>query len=239
VDETEALAWLGRQGSRRHVEGYARYGIVTTRAFGVPMGALLAYAKKAGKNHELALALWKSGWYEARLLASMVDEPAKVTRGQMDAWAGDFDNWGVCDTVCWHSFEKTPFAHEKASEWAVSSREYVTRAGFALMACLAGHDKVATDAQFLAFLPLIETGARDDRNFVKKAVLWALRRIAGRSPRLEKTSVAVARRLAESKESSTRWIGKETLRELAKTKARTSAKSRVSAKARVKKARRA
>ena len=221
---TEALTWLEKQGTPRHVDGYARYGIVTTRAFGVPMGSLLKYARKAGKDHGLALALWKSGWYEARLLASMVDEPAKVTRRQMDAWTNDFDNWGVCDTVCWHSFEKTPFAHEKAREWAGSPREYVKRAGFALMACLAGHDKEATDARFLAFLPAIEKGAKDERNFVKKAVLWALRRIAGRSPALEKASFAIARRLAESKEASGRWIGKETLRELTKAKARARAR---------------
>jgi 3-methyladenine DNA glycosylase AlkD len=199
---------------------------VTTRAFGVPMAALLKYARKAGKDHALALALWKSGWYEARLLASMIDEPAKVTRRQMDAWASDFDNWGVCDTVCWHSFEKTPFAHEKAREWAASPIEFVKRAGFALMACLAGHDKRATDAQFLAFLPVIEKGARDDRNFVKKGVLWALRRIAGRSPALEKASLATARRLAESNEPSGRWIGKETVRELTKAKARAMRKRR-------------
>jgi 3-methyladenine DNA glycosylase AlkD len=220
MDEREVLAWLERRGTRRHVEGYARYGIPTTRAFGVPMAALLAHAKKAGKDHDLALALWKSGWYEARLLAAMVDEPKRVTSRQMDAWAADFDNWGVCDTVCWHSFEKTAFAYEKAREWAASPREFVKRAGFALMACLAGHDKKAVDAEFLAFLPLVEKGARDDRNFVKKGVLWALRRIAGRSPALEKASLASARRLAESKEPSCRWVGRETLRELAKAKAR-------------------
>src|SRR5262245_16534230 len=184
------------------------------------MAALLAYAKRAGKDHRLALALWKSGWYEARLLASMVDEPDKVTRRQMDEWARGFDNWGVCDTVCWHSFEKTPFAFEKAAEWTSSPHEFVKRASFALMACLAGHDEQARDAQFLAYVPLIEKGARDERNFVKKAVLWALRRIASRSPALEKACLATARRLAASNEPSCRWVGREALRELAKTRRR-------------------
>jgi 3-methyladenine DNA glycosylase AlkD len=150
----------------------------------------------------------------------MVDEPAKVTPGQMDAWAKAFDNWGVCDTVCWHSFEKTPFAYEKARAWAGSPREFVKRAGFALMACLAGHDKRAKDAPFLAFLPLIERGARDERNFVKKAVVWALRRIASRSAALGAASLATARRLAESKEAGPRWVGNATLRELTRGKAR-------------------
>jgi 3-methyladenine DNA glycosylase AlkD len=220
VEAAEVLAWLERKGSRRHAEGYARYGIPSARTFGVPMAALLAYAKKAGKDHRLALALWKSGWYEARLLASMVDEPERVTRRQMDEWAREFDNWGVCDTVCWHSFEKTVFAYEKAAEWASSPREFVKRGGFALMACLAGHDKQAADARFLAFLPLVETGARDERNFVKKAVLWALRRIASRNGALEQASVATARRLAAKTEPSCRWVGREALREIAKTNAR-------------------
>ncbi len=203
------------------MEGYARYGIVPSRAFGVPMAALLGYAKKTGPDHRLALALWKSGWYEARLLASMVDEPARITRRQMDAWASAFDNWGVCDTVCWSSFEKTPFAYEKAREWSASPREFVKRAGFVLMACLAGHDKKSTDAPFVAFLPLLEKGARDGRNFVKKAVVWALRRIASRSPALEAAYLASARRLAESKDPSARWVGVTTQRELLRTKART------------------
>jgi 3-methyladenine DNA glycosylase AlkD len=202
------------------VEGYARYGIPVTRAYGVPMAALLAYAKKVGKDHDLARALWKSGWYEARLLASMVDEPDKVTRRQMDEWARGFDNWGVCDTVCWHSFEKTRFAYEKAAEWTSSPREFVKRAGFALMACLAGQDRKAEDARFLSFLPLVEKEARDERNFVKKGVVWALRRIATRSPRLNAASVAVARRLAASQERSCRWVGTSVLRELEKGRRR-------------------
>jgi len=220
IDAREVLGWLERKGTRRHAEGYARYGIPSARAVGVPMAALLNYAKKAGKDHGLALALWKTGVYEARLLAAMVDEPEKVTRRQMDEWAAGFDNWGVCDTVCWHSFEKAPFAYEKAASWATSPREFVKRGSFALMACLAGHDKKAADEPFLAFLPLVEAGARDERNFVKKGALWALRRIAGRSPALAKASLEVASRLAASHEPSARWVGRTTLREIAKAKKR-------------------
>ena len=172
----EAPAWLKRSGTRRDVLGLARYGIVAPRAFGVPISKLLALKKRIGKDRALAAALWKSGWYEARLLAAMVDDPKQVTRRQMDAWARAFDNWGVCDTVCWHLFDYTPFAFEKARVWSRSPREFVKRAGFALMAGQAGHNKTATDAKFLALLPLVEKGARDERNFVKKGVSWAPRR---------------------------------------------------------------
>jgi 3-methyladenine DNA glycosylase AlkD len=212
----EALAWLKRRGSRRNVEGMARYGIVAPRAFGVPMGAMLLLARRLGKDHALALALWESGWYDARILGSMVADPARVTRRQMNAWAAAFDNWGICDTVCWHLFEKTPFAWEKAQAWAVSPREFVRRAGFALMAGLAGHDKEAADARFLALLPLLEKGARDERHFVKKAVSWALRRIGGRSPALHEASLELAGRLATAKDAPSRWVGRDVRRDLSR-----------------------
>ncbi|HEY7925628.1 MAG TPA: DNA alkylation repair protein [Vicinamibacteria bacterium] len=216
MTKDEALAWLKRSGTRRDVLGLARYGIVAPRAFGVPIGKLLAIRKRIGKDRALAAALWKSGWYEARLLAAMVDDPKQVTRRQMDAWALEFDNWGVCDTVCWHLFDYTPFAFEKARQWSRSPREFVKRAGFALMAGQAGHNKTASDAQFLALLPLVEKGARDERNFVKKGVSWALRRIGGRSRALHAASLALSRRLAASEDASARWVGKEALRDLSR-----------------------
>ena len=220
MDKREVLEWLERKGTRRNVLGLARYGIVARRAFGVPVGTLLALAKRLGKDHALAAALWESGWYEARMLAAMVDDPRQVTRRQMNAWAAGFDNWGICDTVCWHLFDYTPFAWEKARQWSTSPREFVKRAGFAMMAGQAGHNKTATDAQFLALLPLIEKGARDERNFVKKAVNWALRRIGRRNLALNAAALAVARRLAASEETSCRWVGKDALRELASPKVR-------------------
>lgn len=216
MTRTEVLKWLEKTGTRRYKDGLARYGIVTPKAFGVPVGAMLKFAKRHGKDHALAAELWRSGWYEARLLAAMIDDPKQVTRRQMNAWAGEFDNWGVCDTVCWHLFDYTPFAWETLRRWSTSPREFVKRAAFAMMAGQAGHNKNATDTQFLALLPLIERGARDDRNFVKKAVSWALRRIGGRSLPLHTAALALAARLAASDQPSCRWVGKDALRDLSR-----------------------
>lgn len=215
MDKSEVLTWLKRRGTRRNVEGLARYGIQARRPLGVPMGTLKSLSKRLGKDHALAADLWKSGWYEARLLAALVDDPQLVTRRQMDAWAAGFENWGDCDTVCFTLFDRAPFAWEKARQWATSPREFVKRAAFALMASLAGHDKAASDAQFLTLLPLIERGARDERNFVKKGVNWALRRIGERSLALNSAAVATAKRLARSEQASCRWVGKDALRQLA------------------------
>jgi 3-methyladenine DNA glycosylase AlkD len=193
----------------------ARYGLPSERAFGVAVGVMQARAKQIGKDHALAAALWKNGWYEARMMAVFVDDPGLVTRRQMNAWAADFDNWGICDTACFHLFSRTPFGWEKARQWAKSSREFVKRGAFALMASLVLRDKAASDAEFLALLPLIEKGAQDERNLVKKGVNWALRTIGKRSPVLNEAAVAAARRLAESPDPAPRWVGKDALRELA------------------------
>jgi 3-methyladenine DNA glycosylase AlkD len=150
------------------------------------------------------------------MLAAFVDEPERVTRRQMNGWAGDFDNWAVCDHACFHLFDRTPFAYEKARQWTKSPREFVKRAGFALMASLVLHDKKASDEPFLAMLPLIEQGACDGRNFVKKAVSWALRGIGRRNLKLNAAATKVAKRLAESEEASARWVGKNALREFAR-----------------------
>jgi 3-methyladenine DNA glycosylase AlkD len=198
----------------------ARYGIEAKHAFGVPMGALLSLSKKLGKDQALSLELWESDWYEARLLASLIGDPERVTRRQMNAWAASFENWGDCDTACFKLFDRSPFAWEKARQWAVSPREFVKRGGFVLMACLALHDQAASDKSFMPFLPLIEKGARDERNFVKKGVNWALRSIGRRSLALNTAALAVARRLSSSDEASAQWVGKDALRELASPKVR-------------------
>lgn len=211
---TDILKWLERRGTQRNVEGMARYGIRARRAFGVSMGTMKPLAKRLGKDHALALALWKTGWFEARMLAALIDDPRRVTRGQMNAWTAGFENWADCDTTCFHLFDKTPFAWEKARQWSASPREFVKRAAFALMASLALHDKAAPDARFRAMLPLIERAASDDRNFVKKGVNWALRAIGERSVALNAAAVTVARRLAESAEAAPRWVGKDALRQL-------------------------
>jgi len=220
MDTNEVLRWLERRGTRRTVEGMARYGIVAERAFGVPMGTLRSLRKRLGQDHALSLALWDSGWYEGRLLAALVGDPERVTRRQMNAWAAGFENWADCDTVCFKLFDRTPLAWEKAPQWARSPRELVKRGAFVLMACLALHDKTAPDRSFLAFLPLIEKGARDERNFVKKGVSWALRAIGQRNVALNGAALATARRLALSEEAACRWVGKDALRELASPKLR-------------------
>jgi len=220
MDRKEILAWLEKKGTRRNIRGMARYGIVAQRVFGVSMATMLSLKKRLGTDHALSLALWETGWYEARLLAALIGDPARVTRRQMNAWAADFENWADCDTVCFHLFDRTPFAWGKARQWARSPREFVKRAAFALMASLALHDKAAPDARFVVFLPLIERGATDERNFVKKGVSWALRSIGRRSRALNAAALVVSRRLVRSAVASARWVGKDALRELASPKVR-------------------
>lgn len=210
----QVLAWLRRRGTQRNVRGMARYGIVARRAFGVSMGTMLTLKKRIGTDQALSLALWKCGWYEARILAALVGDPRRVTRVQMDAWTRGFENWADCDTVCFHLFDRTPHAWAKARQWARSPREFVKRGGYALMACLALHDKTTPDARFLPFLPIIEKGSGDERNFVRKGVSWALRGIGHRSPGLRAAALKVARRLAKSDDAARRWVGKDALRDL-------------------------
>lgn len=171
-----------------------------------------------GRNNELSDALWKTGAYEARLLACFVGEPARVTPALMDRWCRDFDSWAVCDTACFHLFDRTPHAWRKVEQWGRRREEFIKRAGFVLLACLAAHDKNAEDKAFARLLPFIERGAADDRNFVKKGVNWALRHIGRRSAGLNAAAVAVARRLADSPGAAPRWVGKDALRELTSSK---------------------
>lgn len=212
-----ALLWLKQHGSKqRRDEMGPRYGVHTDKAWGVAMADMLKYARQIGRNHELALALWDAEWYEARMLASMVDEPEKVTPAQMERWCKDFDNWGICDTVCFKLFDQSPHAWDKVGMWAKRKDEFPKRAGFALLACLALHGRGADNADFIKHLPLIEAHAGDERNFVKKAINWALRAIGGRNAELNAAAVAVAQRLAASDSAAAKWVGKDALRELAK-----------------------
>jgi 3-methyladenine DNA glycosylase AlkD len=211
----EVVATLRAQGSKATRDGMARYGIPATNAVGIPVGKLRAYAKRLGRDHALALALWKTGLYEARMLATFVDEPALVTPAQMDAWCRDFDNWAICDTACFALFDRTPHAFRKVTAWAGRRDEFVRRAAFALLASLAVHDKEAPDAAFQKGLALIERAAADDRNFVMKGVNWALRTVGKRNAALHAAAVATATRLAASDAAAPRWIGKDALRDLA------------------------
>jgi len=211
-----ALDWLGRKGSKAGRDGMARYAIPSDRAFGVSMKDVQALGKALGRDHALALALWDTGRYEARALCAYVDEPERVTPAQMDRWCRDFDNWATCDTLCFSLFDRTPHAWRKVAAWTKRKPEFERRAGLALLASLALHDKAAEDARFVALLPLVERVADDERNFVRKAASWALRSIGGRSTALNARVIALARQLAASDDRTARATGKEVLRELAK-----------------------
>lgn len=211
---TGALAWLKRHGTKATREGMARYGITADKAYGVTMADIKVLAKQLGRDHALALALWDTGWYEARLLAPLIDEPDAVTPAQMDRWCKDFDSWAVCDTACFHLFDRTPHAWKKVTAWAKRREEFQRRAAFALLASLALHRHGGPDEPYLAALPLIEAAADDDRNFIKKALSWALRGIGGRNLVLHGAASALATRLAASPEKAARWLGKDALRGL-------------------------
>lgn len=210
----EVVAELRALSSPRHAEDMATFGIASTNTLGVSVPQLRALAKRAGRDHALAAELWATGIHEARSLAAMVDEPAKVTRSQMDRWAADFDSWDVVDGCCGDLFDKTPYAYDKALQWSHDRREYVKRAGFVLMATLAVHDKRAEDDAFLQLLPILEREAGDERNFVKKAVNWALRQIGKRNRALNVAGIECALRIRASGTKSGRWIAADALREL-------------------------
>ncbi len=196
------------------VAGMARYGINPHNTYGVPIPALRKMAREIGRDHNLAMELWRSGIHEARILAGMIDVPEKVSEEQMENWAEDFDSWDVCDQVCSNLFDKTRFAYRKAEEWSNRKEEFVKRAGFVLMAALAVHDKKAGDKEFLNFLPLIKREAVDDRNFVRKAVNWALRQIGKRNLDLNRAAIETANEIQNLDSKAAKWIASDALREL-------------------------
>ena len=210
----EIIERLQSQRNPDAVAGMARYGIVGQEVFGVKVPILRAMAREAVPDHALALRLWAYPSRETRVLATMIDRPPWVDEAQMEAWAADFDSWEVCDQACGNLFAHTPFAYAKAMAWSARPEEFVKRAAFVLMADLAHKDKKTSDEALLAFLPAIEREADDGRNFVKKAVNWALRDIGKRNAALNVQAVAVARRLAERPEPPARWNGRDARREL-------------------------
>jgi len=205
---------LRERADPSRLDGMARYGIDTSRALGVSMPGIRAVARSVGPRHALAQRLWATEIHEARILASMVDEPDRVTPPQMDRWARNFTSWDVCDQVCSNLFVRTPHAYAKATEWSSSRAEFVKRAAFSLMASLAVHDKDADDDAFGVFLPLIVEGANDERNFVKKSVNWALRQIGKRDRRLNASAIATAEEIRALDSRAARWIAADSLREL-------------------------
>jgi 3-methyladenine DNA glycosylase AlkD len=216
----EVLAELRAQANPENVAGMARYGISEQGTLGVPMPVLRALARRIGRDHELAAALWDSGVHEARILACLVDDPKQVTEAQMERWVRDIDSWDICDQCCGSLFDRTPWAYAKAIEWAGRKETFVKRAGFVLMTQLAVHDKQAADDAFLPFLPVIVREATDERNFVRKAVNWALRQIGKRSPELNEFAIATSHRIREIDSSTARWIASDALRELTSKKVR-------------------
>jgi len=210
----ELLAALRAHANPANVAGMARYGINPEGTLGVTIPVIRGLAKKAGRSHELAALLWESRVHEARILAALVEEPARVTRRQMDRWARDLDSWDVCDQVCSNLFRHTPFAFEKAAEWARAKPEFVRRAGFSLMAGLVVKAKDAPDSRFEAFFPLIAEAATDVRNMVRKAVNWSLRSIGKRNRRLRKLAMAKAGEIRKIDSKAARWIASDALREL-------------------------
>jgi 3-methyladenine DNA glycosylase AlkD len=210
----EVIAWLERSGSKKAAAGLARYGLPTTNAYGISVAALRKCAKGIGHDHQLAMQLWRSGSLEARILASFVADPKQLTLAQMNAWCRDFDNWGTTDTACFALFDRSPLAWKVVTPWVNRNGEFQKRAGFVMMACLAAHDKDATDAAFMKFFPMIEQGAADDRNFVKKGVSWALRHLGHRNAALHAAAVTTATKLSTSENATERWVGKDALRDL-------------------------
>lgn len=211
-----AIAELERRASKKVKDGMARYAIPSDHALGVPVGVIRKIGKSLGVDHELALALYEQEPYEARMLAVFVADPERLTPAQMNAWCRAFDNWAICDTACFHLFDRSPHAFAKVDAWAKKKPEFEKRAAFALLASLALHHRSATDAEFERGLALVEREAKDARNFVKKAVNWALRGIGGRGVRLHRAAVELSERLAADADATSRWIGKDALRELQK-----------------------
>ena len=228
-DADDVLMQLRSLADADNVAGMARYGIATAGTLGVSIPNLRALAKELRPMrksdpeglHALAGALWDSGLHEARILAGLADVPSLVTPEQADRWVADLDSWDVCDQLCSNLLDKTPFAVAKAEEWALAEPEFVRRAGFAMMAALTVHNKTAGDETFQRFLTLIERAADDERNFVKKAVNWALRQIGKRNAALNAAALATARRLRDSESRAARWIAADAIRELESEAVRT------------------
>ncbi|MEZ4222975.1 MAG: DNA alkylation repair protein [Polyangiaceae bacterium] len=227
-------------GSERNRAGMKRYGINVDNAYGVSVTELRRIARRLGRDHDLAAALWKTGKHEARILACLVEEPERVTAAQTEAWVKEFDSWDLCDQVTCSLFDKTKYGWPKARQWSARRQEWTKRAGFSLMAGLASHDERADDASFIALLPLIEQGAFDERNFVKKAVNWALRGIGKRNAKLNAAAIRSAERILKQADArsrkgrakgarsrnvdaavrAARWVARDALRELSSEKIR-------------------
>lgn len=214
MDYEQIIKYLESISDPDAASGMARYGIKSKLVYGVSIPNLRKMAKEIGKDHNLALKLWDHGARETMVLASMVDEPGKVTEEQMEDWVKGFDNWEVCDQCCMNLFEKTPYAYKKCLDWSSRKEEFVKRAGFVMMARLAVSDKEAGDEKFRDFFPIIKKGSTDERNFVKKSVNWALRQLGKRNGKLNAEAIETAKRIYEIDSRSARWTASHAIREL-------------------------
>ena len=221
MTKDEILTYLYSLANPVNVAGMARYGINPHNTLGVNIPTLRQIAKESGRDHALALELWESGVHEARLLAAFIDDPKQVSEDQMERWAGDFDSWDICDQVCSSLFDRTPLAWQKIYQWSEREDEFVKRAAFVLIAALANHAKRAPDAQFEAFFPLLVQQATDERNFVRKAVNWALRGIGKRNRTLNQKAIALCEQISQLDSKAARWIASDALRELTSPKTQT------------------
>lgn len=211
---TEVLKYLKKNGSRKNIEGMKRFGIAAPKAFGGNAPAIRKCAKEIGTDHILAQKLWDTGYHEARIIAALIADPEKTTKKLMERWVSQCDNWAVCDACCGELFDYTPYAIAKAREWSSRKKEFVKRAGFVLMAELAVHNTELNDAVFISFFPLMIRESHDERNFVKKAVNWALRQIGKRNETLHPKALRIAKKLSESPDPTARWIGRDAIKDL-------------------------
>ena len=214
VSVKEVLRRLEAKARPDQLEGMARFGMVTEGRLGVSIPDMREMSKELGKDHKLAAQLWETGIPEARILAAMVDESDKLSEAQMENWVKGINSWDVCDQVCQNLFEKSPLAWKKVMDWSEREEEFTKRAAYALLACLAWHDKDAKDVEFIKLLPVVKRGATDERNFVKKAVNWALRNIGKRNLNLNKAAMKTAKEILRIDSSTARWIASDAIREL-------------------------
>ena len=210
----EVLKKLRAKAKTDQLERMARFGMAVERRLGVSVPDMRKIARESGKDHRLAIKLWKTGITEARIVAAMVDEPEKLSKAQMEEWVKGINSWDVCDQVCMNLFEKTPLAWKKIRDWSGREEEFVKRASFALIACMAWHDKEADDVRFIRLFPVIKRGATDERDMVKKAVNWALRNIGKRNQSLNKAALKTAREILQIESKAARWIASDAIREL-------------------------
>jgi 3-methyladenine DNA glycosylase AlkD len=214
----EIIERLKSTGDPKNIEGMGRFGIKTENNLGNSVTTLRNFAKKIGKDHELAVKLWDSGIRDARMVAACIEDPTTVSEDQIDRWVNDFDSWDVCDHCCGHLFDKTPFAYKKAKEWTLRKEEFQKRAGFSLMAWLAVHDKKVDDSKFEEFLTIIKKESTDERNYVRKAVNWALRNIGKRNTTMNKKAIEISREIQKIDSKTARWIASDAIRELTSEK---------------------